>query len=91
MGIRIDPETFANEWYLDSISVDSHFRGKGFGSQLIEALPMLAKRSDERILGLSVAQTNPHAKKLYQRLGFKVVGETIISGHLYEHMQKSIG
>ena len=35
-------------------------------------------------------EKNPKAKKLYERHGFKVVGQRMISGHLYDHMQKNI-
>ena len=38
----------------------------------------------------SVDEKNPKAKKLYERHDFKVVGQRMISGHLYDHMQKNI-
>ncbi|WP_270271974.1 GNAT family N-acetyltransferase, partial [Enterococcus lactis] len=84
----IDKETFPNEWYLDSISVSEDFRGQGIGSRLLEALPKLAKKANRSVIGLSVDEKNPKAKKLYERHGFKVVGQRMISGHLYDHMQK---
>lgn len=86
----IDKETLPNEWYLDTISVSEKFRGKGIGSKLLEALPMLAEKANRATIGLSVDQQNPQAKKLYERHGFKVVEEMKISGHQYEHMQKTI-
>lgn len=82
-----DPETFDNEWYLDTLSVRSDQRGKGLGSKLIEALPDFI---DSKVIGLNVDQGNPRAKKLYTKLGFKTVGNIAISGHDYEHMQKSL-
>ncbi|MEI5994746.1 GNAT family N-acetyltransferase [Candidatus Enterococcus mansonii] len=86
----IDPETLPNEWYLDSISVDEKYRGLGIGSKLLDALPQMAKRDGKEIIGLSVDKGNPNAKKLYSRKGFKDVAEMMISGHLYDHMQKKI-
>lgn len=86
----IDPEAFPNEWYLDSIAVDAAFRGQGIGSQLLEAVDLLAIRDGEEVVGLSVDQLNPGAKKLYLREGFAVVGQHTISGHLYDHMQRKI-
>ena len=83
-------ETFPNEWYLDSISVSEDFRGQGIGSRLLEALPKLAKKANRSVIGLSVDEKNPKAKKLYERHDFKVVGQRMISGHLYDHMQKNI-
>ncbi|WP_265455649.1 GNAT family N-acetyltransferase [Enterococcus sp. HY326] len=86
----IEKETFPNEWYLDSIAVNPQFQGHGIGSSLLSALPQLAHKADKKIIGLSVDTGNPLAKKLYTRQGFKVVGEKILSGHLYEHMQKEL-
>ena len=85
-----DKETFPDEWYLDTISVDAEYRGLGIGSKLLQALPELAKRSDKHVIGLSVDKANPAAKRLYQRNGYRDVGERMISGHLYDHMQKEL-
>jgi ribosomal protein S18 acetylase RimI-like enzyme len=86
----VDEETFPDEWYLDSISVSEKFRGQGIGTHLLEALPKLARRENKTTIGLSVDEGNPQAKKLYLRNGFEVVGQRMISGHLYDHMQKRL-
>ena len=88
--IFVDPETLPNEWYLDSISVEEKYRGLGIGSKLLDALPQIVKRDGKTIIGLSVDKANPNAKKLYSRKGFKDVAERMISGHVYDHMQKKI-
>lgn len=85
-----DPETIDPEWYLDSISVAPEFRGQGIGGKLLAALPQIAKRDGEDVIGLSVDVKNPGAKRLYERNGFKTVANTMIAGHQYEHMQKPI-
>ncbi|PQF24064.1 GNAT family N-acetyltransferase [Enterococcus mundtii] len=85
-----DKETFPNEWYLESICVAEEFRGQGIGSSLLEALPEIVKKYKRQVIGLSVDKGNPKARKLYERHGFKVVGQRTISGHLYDHMQKKI-
>ncbi len=86
----IDPETFPNEWYLDTICVDEAFRGQGIGSELLDALDRIAKREEKSVIGLCVDQANPNAQRLYERKGFRVVGEQMLSGHRYNHMQKTI-
>jgi ribosomal protein S18 acetylase RimI-like enzyme len=88
LKLFVDPETFPNEWYLDTICVDAKFRGQGIGSALLEALPKIAQRDGYTTIGLSVDKANPQAKRLYERQGFKVIAEREISGHLYDHMQK---
>ncbi|MBL1227785.1 GNAT family N-acetyltransferase [Enterococcus sp. BWB1-3] len=86
----VDVETLPGEWYLDTISVSEKYRGFGIGSKLLEALPKMAEQNGKKIIGLSVDKMNPKAKRLYERKGFKVVEERMISGHLYDHMQKRI-
>ena len=85
-----DLETFPDEWYLDSIAVRDDQRGRGIGSQLLAALPEFARSSGAKRIGLNVDQANPQAKKLYLRHGFEVVGEMVLSGHQYEHLQKEL-
>lgn len=85
-----DKEAFPDEWYLDSIAVRDDQRGQGIGSALLDALPEFVKNSGASHLGLSCDEANPQAKKLYLRQGFEVVGQTMISGHRYDHMQKVI-
>ncbi|EUJ30558.1 putative acetyltransferase [Listeria floridensis FSL S10-1187] len=93
--IFLDPvftetETFPGEWYLDSIVTDERFRGKGIGTALLNALPDIAKREGEAVIGLSCDKANLKAKQLYERLGFRATSEVTLSGHLYDHMQKNI-
>lgn len=85
-----DPETLPGEWYLDTISVSPAFRGHGVGTQLLEALPQIAQRDGEEVIGLSVDRQNPGAKRLYTRMGYETVTDTVISGHDYEHMQRKL-
>ncbi|MDT1957055.1 GNAT family N-acetyltransferase [Carnobacterium divergens] len=85
-----EPETFPNEWYLDSIVTKESFRGQGVGTELLAALPDFALEDGQKVIGLNCDQQNPQAQKLYERMGFKKNGEVTISGHLYNHMQKEI-
>lgn len=82
-----DSETFAGEWYLDSIVTKQAARGKGVAHQLLQALPTLASAVDETVIGLNCEKDNLQAKKLYEKVGFRTVSERILSGHVYDHMQ----
>ncbi len=82
-----DSETFAGEWYLDSIVTKQSARGKGVAFQLLQALPTLATAAGETIIGLNCEKDNLQAKKLYEKVGFRTVSERILSGHVYDHMQ----
>ncbi|MCU0569668.1 MAG: GNAT family N-acetyltransferase, partial [Oculatellaceae cyanobacterium Prado106] len=68
--------------YIQSICVAPEWRGRGIGTQLI-------RYAEERIfrdtpnVSICVSSFNPDARKLYERLGYQVVGELpdyIISG-----------
>lgn len=86
--IFVDKETFPGEWYLDSIVTNEKYRGHGVGTALLAKLTEIAANEGEKVVGLNCDKGNPHAKRLYERLGFHVTGEIKLSGHDYEHMQK---
>ena len=58
---------------MDGICVGSPARGKGVGSALFDALFAHARERNYTYITLDVIDTNPRAKQLYERLGFKVV------------------
>lgn len=85
-----DHETLLEEWYLDSVVVKPAFRGKGIGTELLQAAYEKAAASGAHIIGLNVDHRNPKALKLYQQQGFQSVHQITLSGHQYDHMQKKV-
>ena len=61
-----------NELLMDGISVAPLARGKGVGSKLLNEILSYAEEYDFKSVRLDVIDTNPRAKKLYERMGFKV-------------------
>lgn len=82
-----DSETVPGEWYLDSLVTDVNFRGQGVATELLNALPAIAKTENEEIIGLNCDQLNQKAQQLYLNIGFKKVWECTLGQHLYDHMQ----
>lgn len=80
-------ETQEGEFYIDSFGVDPKLQGKGIGSQLLQFLIDEYVHNNGQILGLLVDKENPGAKKLYLKLGFRVVGEKTLVGKQMEHLQ----
>lgn len=80
-------ETQDGEYYIDCIGVNPDQQGKGLGSKIILHLIDEYVSKQGKVLGLLVDDDNPKAKKLYERLGFKVVGEKWLMGKHLEHMQ----
>jgi ribosomal protein S18 acetylase RimI-like enzyme len=55
---------------MDGIAVHSDARGLGIGTQLIAALEAFAIEHGYQGVRLDVVDSNPHARRLYERLGF---------------------
>jgi [ribosomal protein S18]-alanine N-acetyltransferase len=79
--------------YIQTICIDPARRGQGLGSRLVEF-------AEQRILQVSpnifmcVSSFNLDARRLYERLGYKVVGELtdyIVRGHSEVLLRKTLG
>jgi ribosomal protein S18 acetylase RimI-like enzyme len=65
-----------NTPYIQNISVDQRFQGKGIGQQLIAYASHNAHAVGYHTIALDVSLSNPRAQHLYQRLGFVVTKTT---------------
>ncbi|HEY9195601.1 MAG TPA: GNAT family N-acetyltransferase [Mucilaginibacter sp.] len=86
----LEDETQPGEYYIDCLSVLPRSQGKGIARQLIKALVDHAAQLGHSTVGLLVHKSNAQAKKLYTRLGFKVVDQRVFVGDVYEHLQYRI-
>lgn len=89
--IQPQDETEAGEIYIDTIAVFPQFRGKGYGSVILDYIIEEYAHQKGETIGLLVDFTNPKAKKLYADKGFKVVGEKQLMSENHEHMQYKKG
>lgn len=72
-GLRLmTPKVQKETVRIDSIAVDKSCRGRGIGTKLIEAVIEFARQNSYGQVLLEVVDTNPKAKVLYERMGFKV-------------------
>lgn len=85
-GREIGPvadETTEGEWYLDSLAVFPEFRGLSIGTKLLQAA---IDRAPENLRpGLLCSKSNPQAAGLYEKLGFRRVGERPFLGEIMNH------
>lgn len=58
------------ELLMDGIVVDPEYRGKGIGTRLFSRLMSFAESQRYSAIRLDVIDTNPGARRLYERLGF---------------------
>ncbi|MDO8570059.1 MAG: GNAT family N-acetyltransferase [Candidatus Daviesbacteria bacterium] len=71
-GIKTAP----NYPSMEDAYVKEEFRGQGIGTKLIEESEKISRKNGFNKIGLAVNPTlNPKAKSLYERLGYKEVGD----------------
>ena len=61
--------------YVYSFRVKPAHRGQGIGTRLMETVENDLRARGFRRVTLNVAKDNPRARQLYERLGYRVVGE----------------
>ncbi len=79
-------ETEADEFYLDTLMTLPQFRGQGVAQALIRDARDKA-RAAGKPLGLLCDKDNSRARSLYDRCGFRPVGERPFAGTLMDHLQ----
>jgi len=62
-------------WHLVAMWVSPEHRGQGMADQLVAAVCDLARARGAGQVALWVADANPRARAVYQRLGFRLSGE----------------
>lgn len=82
---KMDDETKAGEYYLDSAAVIPEYRGQGIGRKIIEY--GVAKAKELNLLPiLACDPDNVNAYRLYSSIGFKENGHLFIFGEDYLRM-----
>jgi ribosomal-protein-alanine N-acetyltransferase len=68
-------ETVLDEGNITDLAVEAKYRNKGIGKELIEKTLSLAKELKIKSIFLEVRESNEAARKLYRKLGFKLLGK----------------
>ncbi|MGD9330960.1 MAG: GNAT family N-acetyltransferase [Desulfobacterales bacterium] len=71
--MALDSTIAPGDLYLDGIAVTPSHQGRGVGTALITAFENRARENGFTTVSLEVIDTNPRAKKLYSRLGYRAV------------------
>ncbi len=90
MPLFTEQETWMGEYYLDSLVVDSAYRGQGIGKELLHAFKELAVAKNCEIIALNVEKANEGALNLYKKLGYESEYDLVLSGHDYYHMTQNV-
>ena len=93
VGFLIICMTGAFVGYIQTICIHPEQRGRGLGSRLIEWAEQRILREVPNVF-MCVSSFNPDALRLYQRLGYHVVGELkdyLVAGHSEILLRKTVG
>lgn len=85
-----DKECFEDEFYIDTVSVNKNFQGKGIAKELFVFIEKKAKELGFEKISLLVDLENPKALALYEKIGFKKNTVLEVSNHQYHHMIKMV-
>jgi [ribosomal protein S18]-alanine N-acetyltransferase len=79
--------------YIQTICIAPEWRSQGIGSRLVEFAEQRIFRDRPNVF-MCVSSFNKEAQRLYERLGYKVVGEMtdyLVKGHSEILLRKTIG
>lgn len=79
-----------DEYHISMLATMPSARGKGVGQQLINVAEQKAKASGFSKLSLTVVKDNKAALKLYQKMGFEIVGEINHKPYYLYKMRKEV-
>jgi ribosomal protein S18 acetylase RimI-like enzyme len=79
--------------YIQTVCIHPERRGQGLGSRLVDFAEQRILRESPNVF-MCVSSFNHDARRLYQRLGYQVVGELtdyIVPGHSEILLRKTLG
>ena len=71
----IGANNVCNEVYITNVAVSEECRGKGYGQKLVNHLIKQSETERAFFITLEVRKSNENAIKLYEKCGFKFIGE----------------
>ncbi len=74
--LLLERQEGADHLLMDGIAVSETVRGRGIGTRLLQAIESHARTLNKIAIRLDVIDTNPGARRLYERFGFEAVKTT---------------
>lgn len=86
---NVDDETDPSEFYIDTLAVLPAYRKQGIATALLKASIEKASQAGKPA-GLLVEKENHRARRLYESIGFRQVGERPFAYVLMDHLQSPL-
>ena len=93
LGFVVIVMTGAFVGYVQTVAVRAADRGRGVGSALVTFAEERILRESPNVV-MCVSSFNPRARALYERMGYRVVGELesfVVTGHSEILLRKTLG
>ena len=74
-----DPDNTLNVVW---VSINSKHRGSGYGTSVMKSIISDAKKRGKKAVTLEVPGNSPDARHIYEKLGFKEVGDTFYEANI---------
>lgn len=87
---RVEPETAAGEYYLDSMAILPEYRGRGIGRLLMTHAFGKGREAGCACSTLLVSQEKPKLEAYYRSVGCEKCGEMDFFGHCYDKMRRAL-
>lgn len=71
----IGANNISGEVYINNVAVNEKYRGKGYAKKLVNHLIRQSEAEKALFITLEVRKSNENAIKLYEKCGFKLIGE----------------
>ena len=96
---QFDPEYATGDWQVPGdnfmvvhrLIVSPAMQGRGIGARMMEMAEAMLRESGVRSIRLDAFSQNPHALRLYRKLGYHTVGEAQWRKGLFYLMEKELG
>lgn len=85
---------YSEDWkcyVLGRLAIKTNYKEKGIGTKLMEYAEGELIKMNEHAVRLTVAKNHPYLTEIYQKKGFKIIGDRILENLFYEEiiMEKS--
>lgn len=82
---RYMSEVEDDEFFIVNLAVFEKYRRQGIARKLLEQAEEMAREKNLNNLSLYVEINNPHAKKVYEKFGFKEVKKEVLPKKYHKH------